>query len=84
MKKFEKVMMIVCVVIGLLLAYDNFFGYTYVTKEDCWHKNEYLWNVAERNVGPHEDIGEVLFRIQKDNPGAKPGCILKVKIKTRR
>lgn len=84
MKKIEKIMAVICVALSLWLAYDSFFDYTYIVKEDCWHKNEYLWSVAERNVGPHEDIREVLFRIQKDNPGAKPGCVLKVTVKVRR
>ena len=84
MKKFEKVMMVVCVVVGLLLAYDNFFGYTYVIKEDCWHQKEYLWDVGERNVGPHEDVREIIARIEEDNPSAKPGSVLKVRVKVRR
>ena len=84
MKKFEKIMMVICVIIALWLAHDTFFGYEYVTEEVRWPSNKLLWEVADECVGPHEDVREVLCRIEEDNPGAKPGCILKVRVKVHR
>lgn len=84
MKKFEKVMMVICVVIALWVAHDTFFGYEYVTEEVRWPSNKLLWEVANDNVGPHEDVREVIDRIERDNPGAKPGDVIKVEIKVRR
>lgn len=75
---------VLLVVFAIGFVYESFFSYTYVTKEVKWHSNELLWEVANENVGPHEDVREVMYRIEKDNPGAKPGCVLKVKVKVRR
>ena len=80
----KKLLVILLVVFAMAFVYESFFGYDYVTKEVRWSSNELLWEVAERNVGPHEDIREVISRIEEDNPGAKPGCILKVRVKVRR
>lgn len=81
MKKFLAVLF---VVVACGFVYESCFGYTYVTKEVKWRSDELLWEVADQCVGPHEDVREVLFRIERDNPGAKPGDVLKVKIKVRR
>ena len=81
MKKLLSVLLVITV--GLFI-YENLFVYEYVSKEVKWNTSEYLWEVGARCAGPHEDVREVIFRIEKDNPGAKPGDILKVKVKVRR
>lgn len=81
MKKLLSVLLVITV--GLFI-YENLFAYEYVSKEIRWGSNELLWEVGARCTGPHEDVREVLCRIERDNPGAKPGDILKVKIKIRR
>lgn len=80
----KKVLSVLLVIIAVLFVYDHFFAYEYVTEEVQWSSSELLWSVAERCTGPHEDVREVLYRIEKDNPGAKPGDILKVRIKVCR
>lgn len=80
----KKMLTILLIVAACGFVYENFFGYTYVAKEIKWSSNELLWEVASKCAGPHEDVREVLFRIERDNPGAKPGDILKVEIKVRR
>lgn len=81
MKKLLSILLVITV--GLFI-YENLFAYEYVSKEVKWNTSECLWEVANENVGPHEDVREVLCRIEKDNPGAKPGCILKVRVKVHR
>lgn len=80
----KKLLVILLIVFSIGFVYESFFSYTYVTKEVKWNSNKLLWQVANEYVGYHEDVREVLFRIEKDNPGAKPGDILKVKVKVRR
>ena len=80
----KKLLVILLVVFSIGFVYESFFSYTYVTKEVKWNSNKLLWQVANEYVGYHEDVRAVLFRIEKDNPGAKPGDILKVKVKIRR
>ena len=80
----KKLLVVLLVVFAMIFVYESFFGYDYVTKEVRWGSNELLWEVGARCTGPHEDVREVLCRIEKDNPGAKPGDILKVKVKVRR
>ena len=80
----KKLLVILLVVFSIGFVYESFFSYTYVTKEVKWNSNKLLWQVANEYVGYHEDVREILFRIEKDNPGAKPGCILKVRVKVRR
>ena len=80
----KKLLVILLVVFAMAFVYESFFGYDYVTKEVRWGSNELLWEVGARCTGPHEDVRKVLCRIEKDNPGAKPGDILKVKVKVRR
>lgn len=80
----KKLLVVLSIITVCGFVHENFFAHEYVTKEVRWSSNELLWEVAERNVGPHEDVREVMFRIEKDNPGAKPGDILKVKVKVRR
>lgn len=80
----KKLLVVLSVVAACGFVYETFFGYEYVTKEIRWSSNELLWEVANQCVGPHEDVREVLSRIKRDNPDAKPGCILKVKVKIRR
>lgn len=80
----KKLLSVLLVIIAVHFVYETFFGYEYVSKEVKWSSNELLWEVADQCVGPHEDVREVLSRIERDNPGAKPGCILKVKVKVRR
>lgn len=82
--KMKKILVVLLIAAACDFAYENLFAYEYVTKEIRWSSNELLWEVANENVGPHEDVREVLCRIEKDNPGAKPGCILKVRVKVHR
>ena len=81
MKKFLSILFVVMTV---WFIHEIFFAYEYVSKEIRWNSNERLWEVADQCVGPHEDVREVMHRIEQDNPGAKPGCVLKVKVKVRR
>lgn len=81
MKKFLSILFVVMTV---WFIHETFFAYEYVSKEVRWNSDKLLWEVADQCVGPHEDVREVLFRIEQDNPGAKPGCVLKVRIKVRR
>lgn len=80
----KKVLSILLIVFSAHFVYETLFGYEYVTEEVKWHKNEYLWNVADKHTGPHEDVREVLSRIEEDNPNAKPGDTLKIRVKVRR
>lgn len=80
----KKLLSVLFIVFSIGFVYESFFSYTYVTKEVKWNSNKLLWEVANDNVGPHEDVREVLFRIEQDNPGAKPGCVLKVRVKVSR
>lgn len=80
----KKLLVVLSIITVCGFVHENFFAHEYVTKEVKWSSNELLWEVAERNVGPHEDIREVISRIEEDNPGAKPGYILKVRVKVRR
>lgn len=80
----KKLLSVLLVIIAVHFVYETFFGYEYVTKEVQWNSNELLWNIANENVGPHEDVREVMHRIEQDNPGAKPGCVLKVRVKVSR
>lgn len=80
----KKMLVVLFTIVAMAFVYESFFGYDYVTKEVRWGSNELLWEVGARCTGPHEDVREVLCRIERDNPGAKPGDILKVKIKVRR
>lgn len=80
----KKLLVVLFTIVAMAFVYESFFGYDYVTKEVRWGSNELLWQVANEYVGYHEDVREVLFRIEEDNPGAKPGCILKVRVKVHR
>lgn len=80
----KKMLTVLFAVTTVWFVYESFFAYKYVSKETRWGSNELLWEVAERCTGPHEDVREVLCRIESNNPGAKPGDVLKVKIKVRR
>lgn len=80
----KKVLVVLLIAAACDFAYENLFAYEYVTKEVRWNSNELLWEVGDKYVGPHEDVREVIARIEQDNPGAKPGCILKVRVKVRR
>lgn len=80
----KKVLVVLLIAAACDFAYENLFAYEYVTKEVRWSSNELLWEVGARCAGPHEDVREVIFRIEKDNPGAKPGDIIKVRAKVRR
>lgn len=79
----KKLLVVLLVIVATHFVYENFFAYEYVSKEVKWSSNELLWEVANECVGPHEDIREVISRIEEDNPGAKPGCVLKVKVKVK-
>ncbi len=80
----KKMLTVLFLVMTVWFVHENFFAYTYVSKEVRWSSDELLWEVADKYTGPHEDVREVLFRIERDNPGAKPGDILKVEVKVRR
>lgn len=80
----KKLLVVLFIVVTCGFVYDSFFGYEYVTEEVRWSSNELLWEIGDKYVGPHEDVREVIARIEQDNPGAKPGCVLKVRVKVRR
>lgn len=80
----KKLLVVLSIITVCGFVHETFFAYEYVSKEIRWGSNELLWEVGARCTGPHEDVREVLCRIERDNPGAKPGDILKVKIKVRR
>lgn len=80
----KKLLVVLFIVATCGFIYESFFGYEYVTEEVRWSSNELLWEVGARCAGPHEDIREVISRIERDNPNAKPGDVLKVETKVRR
>lgn len=80
----KKLLVVLLIITVCGFVHETFFGYEYVTEEVRWPSNKLLWEVADECVGPHEDVREVLCRIERDNPDAKPGDILKVKIKVHR
>ena len=80
----KKLLVVLFIVAACGFIYESFFSYIFVTEEVRWSSNELLWEVGARCAGPHEDIREVISRIERDNPNAKPGDVLKVEIKVRR